>query len=67
MELEDRRDNLRLLALIARGNGFDEDLKDYTPPSVQIEEDLAESGKEAVRGEDRNAEVLRFIANTGGG
>lgn len=68
MELEDRRDSLRLMALIARGCGFDhEDLKEYTPPSVQLAEHLEKAGEpEADTAEGRQLEVLRFIAETGG-
>lgn len=74
MELEDRRDNLRLLALVARGLGC-EDLDDYVPPSVRIHNDLIEAGRQseaakrraADPGEERRQEVLRFIAETGGG
>lgn len=69
MELEDRRDNLRLLALVARGLGFDDGLKDYVPPSERLAERLAEAGKPKAKDDgkvSRALEVTRFVAAAGG-
>lgn len=65
MELEDRRDNLRLLALVARGLGAE--LEDYTPPSVALAEDLADTGKPDDGDKSNRAlEVARFMSAAGG-
>lgn len=65
MELEDRREQLRLLALVA-SNGESQGV--YEPPSVQIAADLADPGRsEGETPGDRRAEVLAFLAQTGGG
>lgn len=66
MELEDRRDNLRLLALVARGLGCT-DLESYQPPSEQMTEDLHYPTEEKLAETDRRLEILKFIAQTGGG
>jgi hypothetical protein len=67
MELEDRRDNLRLLALVGQALGIKE-LEEYRPPSEEIAEDLANAGvDESDDDDDRSMEVLKFIAETGGG
>lgn len=66
--LEDRRDQLRLLALIARGNGFDnQDLQDYVPASEKLAAGLAEltlSSSDVKR--SRELEVAQFLAQAGG-
>lgn len=67
MESEDRQDLLRLLALIAECLGA-EGLDEYEPPSVQIAADLVDPGEsDDVPPGDRRAEVLAFLAQTGGG
>ncbi len=62
--LEDRRDMLRLLAGIALGRRG----ADYEPPSVTLTEWLADppEPEPPARGLARQAEVMAFIAQTGG-
>lgn len=73
MELEDRKDNLRLLALIAQGNGFQFD-DEYEPPSTILARDLNEppatqgAGMMKVeRGALREIQVREFLAKVGDG
>lgn len=60
MELEDRRDLLRLTALVARGLGL-EGLDEYVPPSEQMAADLAER-PEPPGPVSREREVLDFLS-----
>ena len=64
MALEDRREQLRLLALLARAQGA-QDMEDYQPPSEQMADWLAGDDDDDPAG--RGLEVTRFIAETGGG
>jgi hypothetical protein len=57
--LEDRRDMLRLLAVVGVGMGA-KDLKTYEPPSVQLEQALA--GDEV----SRETEVTQFVMRAEG-
>lgn len=71
MELEDRRDNLRLLARLCYGlsQGKDEALEDYEPPSVELAEYLHTTPDPAVPGNpgySREMEIRAFISQTGG-
>lgn len=73
MELEDRRDNLRLLALMARGNGAT-DLDEYEPPSQKMPAALAErpeqddkDSTQVLRGVAREVEVRSFMMKVGDG
>jgi hypothetical protein len=65
-ELEDRQDQLRLLALIARGLGA-ESLEDYEPPSVGIAEFLITLPEPVMGTAARERAVMEFLAQTGGG
>lgn len=67
MALEDRRDHLRLLALVARGQGMQgASLDQYEPPSQAMARDLWEPAPGPVTAATRELEVTQFLAQTGG-
>jgi hypothetical protein len=63
--LRDRQDQLRLLALAARGQGC-EGLEEYRPPSEELADILRAPPAPEAAGAARRMTVEQFLAQAGG-